>query len=121
MWDKVGQLTGRSRSRTHGLITVVIERTSCTCLLMLNTIFFIANLLLMREDQPPLRWKYFKHYTNQNPLHPVWIVSQHAVLYRLLQAAAPIADLTCCLIYLASQCKAVVKSPVCTKYVQLPN
>jgi len=47
---------------------------------MLNTIFLIANLLLMREDQPPVRWKYFKHYTNQNPLYPVWIVSQHAVL-----------------------------------------
>jgi len=77
---KVGQLTGCSRSRTHGLITAVIEWTLCTYLLMLNTIFFIANLLLMREDQPPLRWKYFKHYTNQNPLHPVWIVSQHAVL-----------------------------------------
>ena len=85
MWDKVGQLTGCSRSRTHGLITAVIEWTLCTYLLMLNTIFFTANLLLTREDQPPLRWKYFKDYTNQNPLHPVWIV------YRMLSClAAPI-------------------------------
>ena len=35
--------------------------------------------------------------------------------------AAPIADLTCCFIYPASQCEVDVKSLVYTGYVQLPN